>query len=55
MAFAFGCGCHAETTEEMISSCKAISTAAVISGGLLAYRKISLPVFAGVPSQQSRQ
>lgn len=35
--FAFGCACHAETTEEMVSSCKAISTATVID------RKVTLP------------
>jgi hypothetical protein len=29
MVFALGCGCHAETTEEMVSSCRAISTAKV--------------------------
>ncbi len=29
MVFALGYGCHAETTEEMVSSCRAISTAKV--------------------------
>lgn len=38
MVFALGCGCHAETTEEMVSSCEAISAAGVISGG-----QVSLP------------
>jgi hypothetical protein len=35
--FALGCGCRAETTEGMVSSCKAISTARVING------QVSLP------------
>jgi hypothetical protein len=37
VAFALGCGCHAETTEEMASSCKAISAAKIVGG------QISLP------------
>lgn len=37
MVFALGCGCHAETTEEMVSSCKAISTVKVVGD------QISLP------------
>jgi len=37
VVFALGCGCRAETTEEMVSFCKAISTAKIVSG------QISLP------------
>ncbi len=37
IVFAFGCGCRAETTEEMVSACKAISTAQVTN------QHISLP------------
>jgi hypothetical protein len=37
VAFALGCGCRAETTEEMVSSCKTISTAKVINA------QVSLP------------
>jgi len=37
MAFALRCDCRAETTEEMVSACKAISTAKVING------QVSLP------------
>ena len=32
MALAFGCICCAETTEEMVSSCRAISTVKVVGG-----------------------
>jgi len=32
IVFVLGCCCHAETTEEMISSCKAISTTQVTNG-----------------------
>jgi hypothetical protein len=40
MVFALGCRCrcHAETTEEMVSSCKAISTQGQVTNG-----RVSLP------------
>jgi hypothetical protein len=37
IVFALGCGCHAETTEEMVSSCRAISAAKVVG------EQVSLP------------
>jgi hypothetical protein len=38
MVFALGCACRAETTEEMVSSCKAISTT-----GQVVHGHVSLP------------
>ena len=38
LVFAFGCDCRAETTEDMVSSCKAISTQGQVNNG-----HVSLP------------